>query len=169
MTSSRSKKIFIVAGLVLLFFTIGSAIRELSPYDEAGIGAAIGWPAIVALFGMFWIADNWKDAITAAFAVTYFIFLAGVLSMSVFSGDGLALDTGTEAVLDGFAGLVSVVLLGYFGQEAVRAGAEAYRQTHLPTEPGLPGRREDPPAARPVIDSNAVHDAPSRDPGTSVP
>lgn len=151
---SRTFRIGAVTALVLFGFIFGSVIRELTPFQEAGVGAAFGLPAIFALFGMFWIADNWKDALTASFAVTYFIFLAGVLSLSVFSGDGLALDSGTEAVLNGFSGLVGVVLLGYFGQEAVRAGAEAYRQTHL--DRGYP----DSDSSHPVVDTNAKRQSP---------
>lgn len=149
MSDKGSFRIVIVTALVVFGFVFGSALREFTPYTEAGIGAAFGLPAIFALFGMFWIAENWKDAITAAFAVTYFIFLAGVLSLSVFSGDGLALDSGSEAVLNSFAGLVSVVLLGYFGQEAVRAGAEAYRQTHMDPHDSRIRPRD------PIVDTNA--------------
>lgn len=127
---TRGARIFTVAVLVLLGFVGGSAVHEFTQYKQAGVGAAIGLPAIIALFGMFWIAQNWKDAITASFLVAYLIYLAGILALFVFAGQSLPLDSGAKAVLDNFSGLVGTVMVAYFGQEAFRAGAEAYRQTH---------------------------------------
>ena len=40
---------------VIVAFVIGSAVREMTAYKEAGVGAAIGLPALIALFGMFWV------------------------------------------------------------------------------------------------------------------
>ena len=122
----KGRKLAIVVALVIVAFVIGSAIRELTSYKEAGIGAAIGLPALIALFGMFWVADNWKDALTAAFAVTYFIFLAGILAIFVFPQTDFALEGGAKTVVDNFTALVAIVMTAYFGQEAVRAAAQAY-------------------------------------------
>lgn len=123
---SKGMRLAIVVTAVIVAFVVGSAVRELTTYKEAGVGAAIGLPAIVALFGMFWVADHWKDALTAAFAVTYFIFLAGILAIFVFPQANFTLEGGAKVVVDNFTGLMAVVVAAYFGQEAIRAAAQAY-------------------------------------------
>ncbi len=137
----KGQKIGIVLVAVLVGFVIGSAIREFTAFDVAGVGAAVGIPAIIALFGMFWIADNWKDALTASFAVTYFIFLAGILAIFVFPEQDFKLEGGAKVVVDNFTGLVAIVMTAYFGQEAVRAAAQAYSDGRFfgPGGAGNPG------------------------------
>ena len=124
--SRKGRKLGIVVTGVVVAFVIGSAVREMTDYKEAGVGAAIGLPALIALFGMFWVADNWKGALTAAFAVTYFIFVAGILAVFVFPAQNLPLEGGAKVVVDNFTSLVAIVMAAYFGQEAVRAASQAY-------------------------------------------
>ena len=123
---SKGLKLFVVLWAVLAAFGIGSAVRELTDYDQAGVGMAFGIPAIVALFGMFWVVENWKDALTAAFTVTYIIFLSGIFAMFVFPQGKFELEGGAKVVFDNFTGLMMVIVSAYFGQEAVRAAAQAY-------------------------------------------
>jgi len=124
--STKGRQLGIVVAGVIVAFVIGSAVREMTDYKEAGVGAAIGLPALIALFGMFWVADNWKDALTAAFAVTYFIFVAGILAVFVFPAQNLPLEGGAKVVVDNFTSLMAIVMAAYFGQEAVRAASQAY-------------------------------------------
>ena len=121
----QQKLLFVFIG-VALAFTAGSAIRELSSYKEAGVGIAIGMSSLVALFGMFWVADKWKDAITAAITVTYIILMAGMFAIFVFPENTFELEGGAKVVFDDFTGLMKVVAAAYLGQEAVRAAAQAY-------------------------------------------
>jgi len=127
----------VVTGVVVAF-VIGSAVREMTDYKEAGVGAAIGLPALIALFGMFWVADNWKDALTAAFAVTYFIFVAGILAVFVFPAQNLPLEGGAKVIVDNFTSLVAIVMAAYFGQEAVRAASQAYSDGKIMGGTGQP-------------------------------
>jgi hypothetical protein len=153
--SVRPWRLLTVVIAVIAAFVVGSAVRELTEYKVAGVGAAIGIPALVALFGMFWVADNWKDALTAAFAVTYFIFLAGILALFVFPGNPLPLEGGAKVVVDNFTSLLAVVMAAYFGQEAVRAAAQAYldAKTHTPGQ----ARAGDASSQPLQIDTNARH------------
>jgi len=138
----RGRKLGIVLILVIVAFILGSALREMTDYKEAGVGAAIGLPALIALFGMFWVAANWKDALTAAFAVTYFIFVAGILAIFVFPAQNLPLEGGAKVVVDNFTSLVAIVMAAYFGQEAVRAAAQAYSDGKMMEAKGKGGPDE---------------------------
>ena len=123
---TKQRRLLIVFIAVMVAFIAGSAIRELTSYKEAGVGIAIGTPALVALFGMFWVADKWKDAITAAIIVPYIILMAGMFAIFVFPQNKFLLEGGAKVVFDDFTGLMKVVMAAYLGQEAVRAVAQAY-------------------------------------------
>jgi hypothetical protein len=124
---SKGAKLGVVFVGVLGAFVTGSAIHEFWPGKQAaGVGIAISVPALVALFGMFWIAEKWKDAITAAIVVPYLIVIAGAFALFVFPQADFKLADGAKIVFDEFTGLMKVVLVSYFGQEAVRALAQAY-------------------------------------------
>jgi hypothetical protein len=128
----RGEKLLIVLLGVCGAFIAGAVVRELIPgWEEAGAGAAIGLPTIVALFGMFWVADSWKDALTASFAVAYFIFLAGIVSIFLFAGRPLELEGGTKILVDNFTTLVAVVLGSYFGEAALAAWADAHKAAKI--------------------------------------
>lgn len=154
---AKGRKVVIVAAAVLLAYIAGSALRELTSFDEAGVGFAIGAPALIALFGMFWVADNWKDALTASFVAAYVIFVAGILAIFVFPQSDFELQGGAKLIVENFTGLVAIVVTGYFGQEAVRAAAQAYSDGKF-FGPGGAGTTAAaaPPAAPPQIDTNST-------------
>lgn len=128
---SRDWKLAWVLSGVLLAFIAGSAVRELTQWKEAGVGAAVGLPTLIALFGMFWVASDWKDALTASFVVAYFILLAGVVSLSYLEGRPIALEGGAKVIVENFSGLVGVVMAAYFGEKAVERLALAYQTSKV--------------------------------------
>lgn len=128
---NKGTRIAIVLAGVVAGAVVGVLIREMTGHDKAAIGAAIGLPALIALFGIFWIAEHWKDALTAAFAVTYFIFVAAALSGLIFPPTVTELPAGAAAALNGFTQLMIIVMTAYFGQEAVRAAAQAYSNAYV--------------------------------------
>lgn len=132
----RWGKLLVVFGGVIGGIAGGVVLRELTAYDQAGIWAAIGLPAFVALFGFLWIADDWKDAITAALIVSYLSLLASAFATAVFGDNPIVIEGGGKIIFDSFTGLISVVMVAYFGQAAVQAGATAYLGAHANVAPG---------------------------------
>jgi flagellar biosynthesis protein FliQ len=151
------KRIFTVATFVVLALIVGVVVGlvRAGEFTQVGLGMAFIIPALIALFGMFWIASNWKDALTAAFAVTYFIFIGGLISIFVLPGRNLALEGAAEALLNNYTALVGVVMVAYFGQEAVRAGAQAFRDSKALGTQAMTTGQPAAPGSMVQIDTNA--------------
>ncbi|HYM51871.1 MAG TPA: hypothetical protein VEW45_00110 [Candidatus Dormibacteraeota bacterium] len=84
-------------------------------------------PTLVALFGMLWVADDWKAALTAAFAVSFFIFLAGVVALAFLDGDPIPLEGGAATIVKDYLALVGLVVTAYFATQAVEKWAASWQ------------------------------------------
>ena len=112
-----------LGGIVLTVVATHVIAVLLPPQGYAGLVGVLFLlsmilPALIAFFGIYFIRNEMRDAITAGFVVSYLLMLlsAVTLPFGVF-------ETGTtgslrSALLNNFTGLMQVVIVFYFGSEA---------------------------------------------------